>query len=72
MKNFRELSIRTIRANLARVGVEMTDEVFNSLTYSELKIISRKAQKAYRLDLEVDGIIQKPSAPKKPAEKAKG
>ena len=72
MKNFRELSIRTIRTNLARVGVEMTDEVFNSLTYSELKIISRKAQKAYRLYLEVDGIIYKPSAPQKPAEKAKG
>lgn len=72
MKNFRELSIRTIRANLARVGVEMTDEVFNSLTYSELKVISRKAQKAYRLYLEVDDIIYKPSAPKKPAEKAKG
>ena len=65
MTMFKEMTIKTIRANLARVGVEMTDEAFNSLTYSELKTILRKAQKAYRLYLEVDGIIYKPSAPKK-------
>lgn len=64
MTMFKEMTIKSIRANLARVGVEMTDEVFNSLTYSELKTILRKARKAFRLYFEVDGIIYKP-APKK-------
>ena len=64
MTMFREMTIKAIRANLARVGVEMTDEVFNSLTYTELKTILRKARKAFRLYLEVDEIIYKPT-PKK-------
>lgn len=64
MTMFKEMSIKSIRASLARVGVEMTDEVFNSLTYSELKTIRRKARKAFRLYLEVDEIIYKPT-PKK-------
>lgn len=64
MKLFKEMTIKAIRANLARVGVEMTDEVFNSLTYTELKTILRKARKAFRLYLEVDEILYKPT-PKK-------
>lgn len=71
MTMFKEMTIKSIRANLARVGVEMTDEVFNSLTYSELKTILRKARRAFHLYLEVDEIIYKPT-PKKPAEKTKG
>ena len=71
MKMFKEMTIKSIRANLVRVGVEMTDEAFNSLTYSELKTILRKARKAFRLYLEVDEIIYKPTS-KKPAEKTKG
>ena len=65
MTMFKEMTIKSIRANLARVGVEMTDEVFNSLTYSELKTILRKASKAFCLYLDVDEILYKPT-PKKP------
>jgi len=71
MKMFKEMTLKSIRANLARVGIEMTDEAFNSLTYSELKTILRKARRAFRLYLEVDEIIYKPTL-KNPAEKTKG
>ena len=64
MTMFKGMSIKTIRANLARMGIEMTDEVFNSLTYTELKTILRKARKAFHLYLEVDEIIYKPTLKK--------
>lgn len=70
MKMFKEMTIKSIRANLVRVGVEMTDEAFNSLTYSELKTILRKARKAFRLYLEVDEIIYKPTPKKSEGKKA--
>lgn len=63
MKIFSEMSLRTIRAKLVKVGVEVTDEQFNSLTYSELKKIHKKASKAYALYEQVDSIINKKKAP---------
>lgn len=63
MKIFSEMSLRTIRAKLVKVGVEVSDEQFASLTYSELKKIYKKAQKAYKLYEQVDTIINKKKAP---------
>lgn len=63
MKMFNEMSLRSIRHKLEKVGVRMTDEQFNSLTYSELKKIYRKSKRAYDLYEQVDAIINKPSAP---------
>lgn len=57
MKIFNEMSLRSIRNQLERVGVEMTDEQFTSLTHSELKKIYKKSKKAYKLYTEVDAII---------------
>lgn len=63
MKMFNEMSLRTIRKNLVKVSVEMTDEQFHSLTYSELRIIYRKSKKAYKLYEQVDAIIDKKNVP---------
>lgn len=63
MKLFSELSLKSIRAKMAKVGVEVTDEQFSSLTYSELKKVYRKSKKAYKLYCEVDAIIDKKKAP---------
>ena len=65
------MTFKAIRINLIKAGVEMTDEVFNSLTYSELKTILRKARKASRLYREIDEIIYK-ATPRKPVEKLRG
>lgn len=71
MKMFNEMSLRTIRKNLVKVGVEMTDEQFNSLTYSELRKVYKKSKKAYALYEQVDSIINKPkvTTPEVPMEK---
>ena len=37
MKMFNEMSLKSIRARLEKVGVTMSDAQFNSLTYSELR-----------------------------------
>ncbi len=80
MKTFNEMSLRAIRNQLAKVGVEMTDDQFSSLTHSELKKIYKKSKKAYKLYTEVDAIISKKKAPtpamplpavEKPAESGK-
>lgn len=63
MKIFNEMSLKVIRRNLVKVGVEMTDEQFNSLTYSELRKVYRKSKRAYELYKQVDAIISKPKAP---------
>lgn len=63
MKMFNEMSLKSIRNQLIKVGVEMTDEQFNSLTHSELKTIYRKSHKAYKLYSQVDAIINKKKAP---------
>lgn len=63
MKMFNEMSLKVIRRNLVKVGVEMTDEQFNALTYSELRKVYRKSKKAYKLYEQVDAIINKPKAP---------
>lgn len=63
MKMFNEMSLRSIRNQLMKVGVEMTDEQFNSLTHSELKTIYRKSKRAYKLYSQVDNIINKKKAP---------
>ena len=56
MKTFNEMSLKSIRSQLEKVGVEMTDTQFTSLTHSESK-------KAYKLYCEVDAIIDKKKAP---------
>lgn len=63
MKMFNEMSLVSIRKQLVKVGVEMTDEQFYSLTHSELKAIYRKSKKAYKLYTQVDAIINKKKAP---------
>lgn len=63
MKMFNEMSLRSIRNKLAKVGVSMNDEQFNALTYTELKKVYKKASKAYALYEQVDAIINKPKAP---------
>ena len=63
MKMFSEMSLKSIRNKLAKVGVTMSDEQFNTLTYSELKKVYHKASKAYKLYEQVDAIINKAQAP---------
>lgn len=63
MKMFSELSLKSIRAKLEKVGVEMSNDQFNALTYSELKKIYKKSKKAYHLYEQVDAIINKKKAP---------
>lgn len=63
MKMFNEMSLKVIRRNLVKVGVEMTDEQFNALTYSELRKVYRKSKRAYKLYEQVDAIIDKKPAP---------
>ena len=63
MKTFNEMSLKSIRSQLEKVGVEMTDTQFTSLTHSELKKIYKKSKKAYKLYCEVDAIIDKKKAP---------
>ena len=63
MKMFCELSLNSIRTKLERVGVTMSDNQFNALTYSELKKVYKKSKKAYKLYEEVDSIINKKKAP---------
>ena len=63
MKMFSEMSLRSIRGKLAKVGVVMNDEQFNALTYSELKKVYKKSAKAYKLYEQVDAIINKAQAP---------
>lgn len=63
MKIFSEMSLKTIRAKLSKVGVVMNDDQFNSLTYSELKKVYKMSKKAYHLYEKVDSIINKKVAP---------
>ena len=63
MKMFNEMPLKSIRNQLAKVGVDMTDDQFYSLTHSELKMIYRKSKKAYKLYCQVDAIIDKKKAP---------
>ena len=63
MKMFNEMSLKSIRNKLNKVGVTMTDDQFNSLTYSELRKVYKKSKKAYALYEQVDAIINKPKAP---------
>ena len=63
MKMFSEMSLKSIRGKLEKVGVTMSNEQFNSLTYSELKKVYKKSAKAYKLYEQVDAIINKTQAP---------
>lgn len=63
MKMFSEMSLKSIRTKLERVGVTMNDNQFNALTYSEMKKVYKKASKAYRLYEQVDAIVSKAQAP---------
>ena len=75
MKMFNELTLKSIKSKLEKIGVGMKDEEFYSLTYSELKTIYRKGKKAYKLYGEIDTIIHKPNlnpAPDVPKKIVKG
>lgn len=63
MKMFSEMSLKSIRNKLEKVGVSMSDSQFNALTYSEMKKVYKKASKAYRLYEQVDAIVSKAQAP---------
>ena len=63
MKMFSEMSLKSIRSKLEKVGVSMSNDQFNALTYSELKKVYRKASKAYKLYEQVDAIVSKAQAP---------
>ena len=63
MKMFSEMSLKSIRSKLEKVGVTMSNDQFNALTYSELKKVYRKASKAYKLYEQVDAIVSKAQAP---------
>ena len=61
MKKFKGMSLRAIRSRLERLGVEMNDIQFYALSYAELEVIGRKAEKAYRLYEQIDKILTQPS-----------
>ena len=63
MKMFSEMSLKSIRSKLEKVGVTMSNDQFNALTYSELKKVYKKASKAYKLYEQVDAIVSKAQAP---------
>ena len=63
MKMFSEMSLKSIRNKVEKVGVTMSNDQFNALTYSELKKVYRKASKAYKLYEQVDAIVSKAQAP---------
>ena len=63
MKMFSEMSLKAIRSKLEKVGVTMSNDQFNALTYSELKKVYKKASKAYKLYEQVDAIVSKAQAP---------
>jgi hypothetical protein len=52
------MSLHEIRVELNKLGVSLTNEQFNSLTYAELNKMGRKAYKAYRLYKQVDDIVK--------------
>ena len=58
MLHFRGMSLQEIRDELKELGVPLTNEQFNSLTYAELSKMGRKAYKAYRLYKQVDDIVK--------------
>ena len=58
MRIFNGMSLQEIRDCLKKLGVPLTDEQFNSLTYNELTKMGRKAHKAYRLYKQVDDIVK--------------
>ena len=63
MKMFSEMSLKSIRSKLEKVGVTMSNDQFNALTYSELKKVYRKASKAYKLYEQGDAIVSTAQAP---------
>lgn len=55
---FRGMSLQEIRDDLKELGVPLTNEQFNSLTYAELNKMGRKACKAYCLYKQVEEIVK--------------
>lgn len=58
MRIFKDLSLQEIRDCLKELGVPLTNEQFNALTYDELTKMGRKARKAYNLYKQVDDIVK--------------
>lgn len=66
MMHFSGMTLQEIRSELKELGVPLTDEQFNSLTYAELNKMGRKAYKAYRLYKQVDDIVKASKEKAKP------
>lgn len=55
-----EMNFGSIRGRLELMGVVLTDEQFDNLTYRELKRVYKKAEKVARLKKEIQQTIHKP------------
>ena len=58
MNPLKNLSMKEIQHSLKELGVALSTEEFNALTYDDLVKMARKAHKAYRLYKQVDDIIK--------------
>ena len=58
MNYLKGLTMKEIRNSLKELGVELTSDQFDALTYDDLVKMERKAHKAYRLYKQVDDIIK--------------
>ena len=58
MNALKGLTMKEIRHSLKELGVELTTDQFDALTYDDLVKMERKAYKAYRLYKQVDDIIK--------------
>lgn len=64
MKSVNEMALGRIRLHIEMLGVKLTDDQFESLTYRELKKIYKKAEKASELRAEINRIVNKPDKKK--------
>ena len=58
MNPLKNLSMKEIQHSLKELGVALSTEEFNALTYDDLVKMARKAHKAYCLYKQVDDIIK--------------
>ena len=62
----RKNSIKEIKIELERLGVDIPRDRFDELSYSQIKVILAKATKAYNLYEEVDAIVRNATSVKPP------
>lgn len=65
MKKIDEMAMGRIKIHLEYLGVRLTDEQFESLTYREIKKIYRKAEQASALRADINKIVNKPEEKEK-------